>query len=63
MCDMSTGRCVQDGAVPSETATDFGGNAAAFPPAFRERVDQQVTARLAVIIDEWPKARDVLLRA
>ncbi len=29
MCDMSTGPGVQNGAVPSETATDFGGNAAA----------------------------------
>jgi hypothetical protein len=62
MCDMSTGPDVQDGAVPSETAADFGGNAAACPPTRPEQIYEQATARLAVILDEWPKVRDVLLR-
>ncbi len=51
-----------DGAVPPETAADSAGTADASPPASLEQIYQQATARLAVIIDEWQKARDACLR-
>ena len=58
---MSTKPGAQDGAVPPETAADPDGNADASPPAFPEQIYEQATARLAVIIDEWQKARDACL--
>ena len=48
--------------MPPETAADPDGNADASPPAFPEQIYEQATARLAVIIDEWQKARDACLR-
>ena len=57
---MSTKPGTQDEAVPPETAADSDGNADASPPAFPEQIYEQATARLAVIIDEWQKARDAL---
>ena len=46
--------------MPPRTAADSDGNADASPPAFPEQIYEQATARLAVIIDEWQKARDAL---
>ena len=57
---MSTKPGTQDEAVPPETAADSDGNADASLPAFPEQIYEQATARLAVIIDEWQKARDAL---
>ena len=52
-----------NGAVVSpETAADSDGNAEASPPALPEQIYEEATARLAVIIDEWQKARDACLR-
>ena len=62
MQSMSTKPGARDGAVPAETAADPAGNADASPPAFPEQIYEQATARLAVIIDQWQKARDALLR-
>ena len=74
---MSTKSGARDGAVPPEAAADSAGNAEASnaeagnaeagnadasPPALPEQIYQQATARLAVIIDEWQKARDACLR-
>jgi hypothetical protein len=59
---MSTKPGARDGAVPPEAAADPAGNAEVSPPAFPEQIYQQATARLAVIIDEWQKARDACLR-
>jgi hypothetical protein len=59
---MSTKPGARDGAVPPEPAADSDGNADASPPASPERIYEQAVARLAVIIDEWQKARDALLR-
>ena len=52
----------QDGAVPPEAGADSAGNAEASPPAFPEQIYEQAMVRLAVIIDEWQKARGALLR-
>jgi hypothetical protein len=41
-------------------AADSDGNAGASPPALPEQIYEQATIRLAVIIDEWQKARDAL---
>jgi hypothetical protein len=49
-------------AGPPEPAADSDGNADASPPTSPEQIYQQATARLAVIIEEWQKARDALLR-
>ena len=57
---MSTKPGTRDGAVPPEAAAHSDGNADASPPAPPEQIYQQATARLAVIIDEWQKARDAL---
>jgi hypothetical protein len=69
---MSTKPGAQDGAVPPAAAADAAGNAEAgnaeagnaevSPPASPEQIYEQATARLAVIIDEWQKARDACLR-
>ena len=59
---MSTKPGAQDEAVPPEAAADPAGNAEVAPPAFPEQIYEQATARLAVIIDEWQKARDACLR-
>ena len=59
---MSTKPGARDGAVPPEAAADPAGNAEALPPALPEQIYQQAMARLAVIIDEWQKARDACLR-
>ena len=59
---MSTKPGAQDGAVAPETPADSHGNAEASPPALPEQIYEQATARLAVIIDEWQKARGALLR-
>jgi hypothetical protein len=57
---MSTKPRTQVEAVPPRTAADSDGNADASPQAFLEQSYQRATARLAVIIDEWQKARDAL---
>jgi hypothetical protein len=57
---MSTKPGTQDEAVSPETAADSDDNADASPPAFPEQIYEEATARLAVIIDEWQKARDAL---
>ena len=62
MRSMSTKPGARDGAVPPEAAADSAGNADASPPALPEQIYEQATARLAVIIDEWQKARDACLR-
>ena len=66
MRSMSTKSATQDGAVPPavppQTPADPAGNADASPPAFPEQIYEQATARLAVIIEEWHKARDACLR-
>jgi hypothetical protein len=59
---MSTTPGARDGAVPPEPAAHADGNADASPPASLEQIYQQAAARLAVIIDQWQKARDALLR-
>ena len=59
---MSTNPGAQDEGVPPEPPADPAGNADASPPAFPEQIYEQATARLAVIIDQWQKARDALLR-
>ena len=59
---MSTKPDAQEGAVPPAAAADSTGNAEAAPPASPEQIYQQAMARLAVIIDEWQKARDACLR-
>ncbi len=60
--EMSTKPGARDGAVPPEAAADPAGTAEVSPPVSLEQIYQQATARLAVIIDEWQKARDALLR-
>ena len=62
MRKVSTKPGTQDGAVPPEAAADSAGNAEAAPPAFPEQIYEQAMARLAVISDEWQKARGALLR-
>ena len=64
---MSTKPGARDGAVPPEAAADSASNAEASnadasPPALPEQIYEQAMARLAVIIDEWQKARGALLR-
>ena len=59
---MSTKLGTPDGAVAPEAAADSDGNAEASPPALPEQIYEQAMARLAVIIDEWQKARGALLR-
>ena len=59
---MSTKPGAQDGAVPPEAAADAAGDAEASPPALPEQIYEQALARLAVIMDEWQKARDACLR-
>ena len=59
---MSTKPDAQDGAVPPAAAADSDGNAEASPPALPEQIYEQAMARLAVISDEWQKARGALLR-
>ena len=59
---MSTKPGAQDGAVPPEAAVDSAGDADASPPALPEQIYEQALARLAVIMDEWQKARDACLR-
>jgi hypothetical protein len=48
--------------VPPEAAADADGNADASPPAFPEQIYEQAMARLAVIMDQWQKARGACLR-
>jgi hypothetical protein len=62
MRSMSTKPAAQDGAVPPQTPADPAGNAEVSPPALPEQIYEQATVRLGVIIDEWQKARDALLR-
>ena len=62
MRKVSTKPGTQDGAVPPEAAAHPAGKAEVSPSAFPEQIYQQATARLAVIIDEWQKARDACLR-
>ena len=59
---MSTKPGTLDGAVAPEAAADSNGNAEASPPALPEQIYEQAMARLAVIVDEWQKARGALLR-
>ena len=59
---MSTKPGARDGAVPPEAAADSAGDADASPPALPEQIYEQAMARLAVIINEWQKARDACLR-
>ena len=62
MPSMSTDPDARDGAVPSDAAADPDGNADASPPAFPEQIYEQAMARLAVIMDQWQKARGACLR-
>jgi hypothetical protein len=50
-----------DAAVPPEAASDSDGNADVSPSASPERIYEEVMARLAVITEEWQRARDALL--
>ena len=59
---MSTKPGARDGAVPPQAAAHSAGNADVSPPASPEQIYRQAVARLAVIIDQWQKARDALLR-
>ena len=59
---MSTKPGARDGAVSPEAVAHSAGNADASPSASPEQIYQQAVARLAVIIDQWQKARDALLR-
>ena len=59
---MSTKPAAQDGAVPPQMPADPAGNAEVSPPALPEQIYEQALARLAVIMDEWQKARDACLR-
>ena len=61
MCSMRTDSGAQDGAVPPAAASDER-NAEASPPASPEQIYKQVMVHLAVITEEWQKARDALLR-
>jgi len=62
MRKVSTKPDAHEEAVPPAAAADSAGNAAAAPPASSEQIYEQAMARLAVIIDEWQKARGALLR-
>jgi hypothetical protein len=62
MPSMSTDPDARDGAVPPDAAADAAGDADASPPASPEQIYEQAMARLAVITEEWQKARDALLR-
>ena len=62
MRSMSTKPGAREGAVPPAAAADSAGHAEAAPPASPEQIYQQAMARLAVISDEWQKARGALLR-
>ena len=48
--------------MPPAAAADSASNAEASPPALPEQIYEQAMARLAVISDEWQKARGALLR-
>ena len=62
MRKVSTKPDAQEGAVPPAAAADSAGKVEASPPALPEQIYEQAMARLAVIIDEWQKARGALLR-
>ena len=62
MRSMSTKPGTREGAVPPAAAADSASNAEASPPALPEQIYEQAMARLAVISDEWQKARGALLR-
>jgi hypothetical protein len=62
MPSMSTDPDARDGAVSPDAAADAAGDADASPPASPEQIYEQAMARLAVITEEWQKARDALLR-
>ena len=61
MRSMSTDQDAQDGAVPTEAASDTDGNTDVSPSASPEQIYEEVMARLAVITEEWQRARDALL--
>jgi hypothetical protein len=58
---MSTDQGAQGGAVPPEAASGSDGNATASPSASPDQIYEEVMIRLAVLGDEWQKARDALL--
>ncbi len=62
MRSMSTKPGAREGAVPPAAAADSTGKADAAPPVLPEQIYEQAMARLAVISDEWQKARGALLR-
>ena len=62
MRKVSTKPDAHEEAVPPAAAADSDSNAEASPPASPEQIYEQAMARLAVIIDEWQKARGALLR-
>jgi hypothetical protein len=61
MRSMSTDPGAQDGPVPAKAASDTDGNTTASPPTSPEQIYEEVMARLAVITEEWQRARDALL--
>jgi hypothetical protein len=54
---MSTDPDVQDGAVPPDAAADAEGDAGGEASASPEQIYEQAMAGLAVITEEWQKAR------
>jgi hypothetical protein len=48
-------------AGPTKAASDTDGNTTASPPTSPEQIYEEVMARLAVITEEWQRARDALL--
>jgi hypothetical protein len=62
MSSMSIDPGAQDGAVPSEEASDSDGTAMATPSAPHEQTFEEALAHLAATTEEWQQARDALLR-
>jgi hypothetical protein len=62
MSSMSIDPGAQDGAVPSEEASDSHGDADDSPSTRPEQTFEEALAHLAAINEEWQQARNALLR-
>ena len=61
MPGMTTNPRAQDGAVPSQTASDSDDTATASPSTMYEEMLQEAMAGIAAISEEWQTAREALL--
>jgi len=57
---MKTKRRTQNETIPPAAASGADGNRAPFPSAFLEQIYDEALIRLAVITEEWQRARDGL---